>query len=71
MSTGLQLSDAIPMIYRRLLDSVDELERSGRRTDAARYRAQAIRIYSSSWSESSGRRLTRIHEKVLELIQGC
>lgn len=71
MATELSLSDTIPVLYRRLLDSVDELERMGRRAEASRYRAEAIRLYSTSWSSSNVRRMERLHEKVLELNQGC
>jgi len=51
------LAERLPALYRAILDRVLELEGEGRRTEAARMRSEATRIYSRAWDVKAGRRL--------------
>ncbi|MFL5778554.1 MAG: hypothetical protein ACJ761_06390 [Chloroflexota bacterium] len=53
-------AEALPELYRAILDGVAELERAGLRADAARLRASATRVYSTSWDAAARRRLQTI-----------
>ena len=54
------IAEVLPRVYRRVLDSVEALERLGGRSEATRLRNQAIAVYSSSWDAKSQRRLEEI-----------
>lgn len=51
------LAEELPALYRAILDRVAELEAEGRRTEAARIRSDATRIYSRAWDQRARRRL--------------
>jgi len=53
-------AEALPELYRAILDSVAELERLGERREAGRVREEASRIYSRSWDEPARRELDAI-----------
>lgn len=57
------LAEALPNLYRAILDRVAELEADGRRTEAARVRADATRIYSRAWDERARRQLEALLRK--------
>lgn len=57
MNPDSTVAEALPRVYRRVLDAVERLERLGGREEAARFRSMAIRVYSGSWDEASHRRL--------------
>jgi hypothetical protein len=50
-------AEDLPALYRAILDRVAELESFGARTEAARVRATATRIYSRAWDERARREL--------------
>ena len=60
MGTDPVLAEYLPVLYRVALDAVDELARSGRRTDAARLRVAAGRVYSRAWNDKCRRTLESI-----------
>ena len=62
MTTMEQNSPAeeLPALYRAILDRVAELEAGGDRSEAARVRATATRIYSRAWDERARRGLTAL-----------
>jgi hypothetical protein len=51
------ISETLPRLYRAVLDGVADLEARSLRRDAAAIRADAIRIYSRSWTPDAARRL--------------
>lgn len=63
MGTDPALAEYLPVLYRVALDSIDELARAGRRSEAARLRARAGRAYSRAWDESCRRALDDIIHK--------
>lgn len=57
------LAEALPTLYRAILDRVAEMETAGRRTEAARVRSDATQIYSRAWDERARRRLETLLER--------
>lgn len=53
----LSPSEALPALYRAVLNGVAELELLGDRREAGRVRSEAIRIYSRSWDAKGRQRL--------------
>lgn len=60
MHPDASIAEALPRVYRRVLDSVETLERRGGRDEASRLRRQAITVYSGAWDAKSHRRLEEI-----------
>lgn len=60
MGTDPALAEYLPRLYRVALDSVDELARSGHRTEAARLRNAAGRAYSRAWDDACRKALEDI-----------
>jgi hypothetical protein len=60
MHPDVSIAEALPRVYRRVLDAVEALERLGDRTEATRLRRSAITVYSSAWDAKSQRRLEEI-----------
>jgi hypothetical protein len=50
-------AEALPSLYRAILDRVAELESSGRRDAAIQVRAAASKAYSRAWDERARREL--------------
>jgi hypothetical protein len=50
-------AEALPGLYRAILDRVAELESSGRRETAIQVRAAATKAYSRAWDERARREL--------------
>ncbi len=67
MHPEASIAEALPRLYRRVLDAVERLERLGGRRDAARLRRTAIGIYSAAWNSGSQRKL----EEVLARIESA
>ena len=63
-------SDAVPQLYRQILDLVAELERMGARREAARGRAAAIAAYSGGWNDATRRRLEHNAETLTRRLAG-
>lgn len=63
-------AEQLSALYRAILDAVAELERRGRRSDAAQIRAEATQTYSASWDEAAHRRLEQLHARAWSLISG-
>ncbi len=51
------MSEILPGLYRAVLDAVADLERRGRRREAAAIREEATRVYSTAWTPAAERRL--------------
>ncbi len=64
MHPDASVAEALPRIYRRVLDAADRLEQLGARREAARFRGTAIAVYSGSWDAKSHRRLEEILGRV-------
>ncbi len=60
MGTDPALAEYLPVLYRVALDAIDELARSGRRSEAARLRQTAGRAYSHAWDDRCRRRLESV-----------
>jgi hypothetical protein len=63
-------ADGLPAVYRSILDGVAALEGLGARREAALLRAEATRIYSTSWDEAGLRRLRHIQTRIERIIAG-
>jgi hypothetical protein len=50
-------ADALPGLYRAILDRVAELEAAGRRDSAIQVRTAATRAYSRAWDDRARREL--------------
>jgi hypothetical protein len=57
------IAEELPALYRAILDRVAELERDGRRVEAARVRSDATRIYSRAWDERARSRLEALLQR--------
>ena len=57
-------AEELPALYRAVLDRVAELEADGARTQAARVRSSATRIYSRAWDQ-------RARKELLALLRGA
>jgi hypothetical protein len=65
-------AEAMPLLYREILDLVGELERrQGDRNMTARFRAEAIRRYSASWDAAQERKLRELRRRLRSSIEGC
>jgi hypothetical protein len=51
------VAEALPGLYRAVLDAVAELEARHRRPEAAAIRSEATRVYSRAWTPDAARRL--------------
>jgi hypothetical protein len=63
-------ADDLPSVYRSILDGIAVLEGLGARREAALLRAEATRIYSTSWDEAGLRRLRHITSRIERIIAG-
>ncbi len=70
METHSSPSEDLPALYRAILDGVAQLERIGERREAALLRADATRVYSSSWDQGNLRRLDQIRRRIERIIAG-
>jgi hypothetical protein len=59
----------LPALYRAVLDTVDLLERRGRREVAAEIRRGATQAYSTAWNEGQRDRLIALHERGRRALQ--
>jgi hypothetical protein len=60
MHPNASIAEALPRIYRRVLDAVARLEQLGARREAAKFRNSAIQVYSAAWNAKTHRRLEEI-----------
>jgi hypothetical protein len=56
----MTVAEALPRVYRRVLDAVARLDSLGARRDATRFRSAAIDVYSRAWDARCHRRLEEI-----------
>jgi hypothetical protein len=63
MGTDPALAEYMPVLYRVVLDSLDELAHSGGRAEAAKLRKAAGRAYSRAWDDACRRALEGIVER--------
>jgi len=63
-------AEELPALYRAILDRVADLERGGRRSEAARVRATATRIYSRAWDERARRGLLTLLRETARPLGG-
>lgn len=67
----LPVSEILPGLYRAVLDGVADLERRGRRADAAAIRSDATRVYSRAWTADAARRLRNLRAKADRITAGA
>lgn len=70
MDQQLSPAEELPALYRAILDGVAELERRGERREAALVRAEATRVYSTSWDATGRRRLNLLIRRVERVVAG-
>lgn len=58
------IAEALPHLFREVLDGLARLERLGARSDAARLRSEAIAGYSRAWDPACLKRLEQIRGRV-------
>jgi hypothetical protein len=58
----------MPGVYRAVLDTVAELERRGRRREAAAIRAEATKVYSTAWNADAYRRLRTLQARAARIF---
>jgi hypothetical protein len=61
------VSELLPGLYRAVLDAVADLERRGRRRDAARIRAEATKVYSTAWTPAAEHRLRALQARAARI----
>jgi hypothetical protein len=64
MHPDASIAEALPRVYRRVLDAVERLERLDGRRDATRLRLSAIKVYSGAWNSKSHRQLEDVLARV-------
>jgi len=65
----LPVSERLPRLYRAVLDAVADLERHGRRRDAAAIRAEATAAYSKAWNAVAERRLSSLRARAARIVE--
>lgn len=70
METQLSPAEELPALYRVILDGVAQLEQLGERREAGLVRAEATRVYSTSWDENGRRRLAALCRRVERVVAG-
>jgi len=64
MNDDADVAEALPRVYRRVLDAVGRLEQLGGRREAARLRRAAIEAYGGPWDAKCQRNLEGILARV-------
>lgn len=60
MNPDAEVAEALPRLYRRVLDAAARLEQLDARRDAARLRRSAIDVYGGPWNAKTQHRLEGI-----------
>ena len=58
------IAEALPHLFREVLDGLARLEQLGARSDAGRLRSEAIAGYSRAWDPACLKRLEQIRGRV-------
>jgi hypothetical protein len=64
-------SEEFPAMYRAILDGILDLERQGKRQEAALIRAEASATYSVAWDERGRRRLIALQRRIDRVMAGA
>ena len=64
MNSDQTIAEALPHLYREVLDGLARLEELGARTEAARWRMEAIAGYSRAWDAACQKRLRDLLARV-------
>ena len=60
MNSDQTIAETLPRLYREVLDGLARLEELGARTQAARWRTEAIAGYSRAWDAACHKRLQEL-----------
>jgi transcription initiation factor IIE alpha subunit len=60
VSSDQTIAETLPRLYREVLDGLARLEELGARSDATRFRAEAIAGYSRAWDAACHKRLEQL-----------
>ncbi len=58
------IAEVLPRLFREVLDGLARLEQLGARSDAARFRSEAIAGYSRAWDSACQKRLEQLRGRV-------
>jgi hypothetical protein len=64
------VAEALPGLYRAVLDAVAELEALGHRHEAGQIRADATRTYSTAWNHAAAHRLRSLQARAIRVADG-
>ncbi|HEX8941444.1 MAG TPA: hypothetical protein VF763_14950 [Candidatus Limnocylindrales bacterium] len=64
------VAEALPALYRAVLDALADLERRGDRSVAVRLRVQAVTTYARPWDLDTFHRLEQVLERVRQADPG-
>jgi hypothetical protein len=62
------VAEVLPGLYRAVLDAVADLERHGRRHEAAAIRADASRAYAGAWNPATAHRLRVLTARAARIL---
>lgn len=64
MNSDQTIAETLPRLYREVLDGLARLEELGARSEAARWRTEAIAGYSRAWDAACYKRLHELLGRV-------
>ncbi|HXI46071.1 MAG TPA: hypothetical protein VNH13_07205 [Candidatus Acidoferrales bacterium] len=67
---GSPIAEALPELYRRVLDRVADLEQAGFRREADLVRKSATSAYARLWNDRTTRHLERLADRAVRVLDG-
>ena len=64
------IAEALPELYRRVLDRIADLEGAGFRREADLVRRSATSAYARRWNERTTRQLERLVDRAVRVLDG-
>jgi hypothetical protein len=67
---GSPIAEALPELYRRVLDRIADLELAGYRREADLVRRDAMSAYARRWNDRTTRHLERLEDRAARVLAG-